>query len=115
MASVNIAGTVTGKSGEPPVTIKEFSSGTKSATFSVLDKQYVYAKQGEERYGQFYRVEVVGKTAEIAAERLNRGDRIAVNGQLVQREYNGKVFLDVKNSNITFLESSKESKTESLF
>jgi single-stranded DNA-binding protein len=104
MASISVAGTVVGKAGESPVTIREFSSGSKVAVFSVVDKQYVYAKPGEERKGQFYQIEVIGKAGEIAAERLNRGDRIAVNGQLVQREYNGKTYLDVKNGNVTFLE-----------
>ena len=103
MAAISIAGTVTGKQGEPPVQIREFGNGGKVASFSVIDKEYFYVKQGDERYGQFYRCEVSGKAAEIVEDRLKRGDTVAVRGQLVQREYNDKVYLDVKNASVTFL------------
>lgn len=108
MASISLAGTVTGKQGEPPVTVKTFDSGDQVATFSVVDREYVYTKKGEESFGQFYRVEVRGKAAEIVAERLQRGDKVAVHGQLVQREYNGKVYLDVKGARITYLEARRD-------
>lgn len=109
MATLSIAGTVTAKNGEEAVTIKEFDSGDKVATFSVADRQYVYTKRGEESKGQFYRVEVRGKAAEIAADRLQRGDKVAGTGQLVQREYNGKTYLDVKNFQVTYLEARRDS------
>lgn len=102
MAAISITGTVTARKGEEPVTIKTFPNGDKVASFSVMDWQYVYTKQGEERQGQFYRCEVRGKAAEIASERLKRGDVVGVHGQLVQRLYNDKLFLDVKNSSITY-------------
>lgn len=105
MASINLAGTVTAKEGTEAVTLKEFSGGDKVATFSMVDRQYVYAKQGEEAMGQFYRCEVRGKAAEIAADRLQRGHKIAVSGQLVQRMYNEKVYMDVKNAQLTYLET----------
>jgi single-stranded DNA-binding protein len=108
MASISLAGTVTGKQGEAPVSVKTFDSGDSVATFSVVDREYVYAKKGEESLGQFYRVEVRGKAAQIAADRLQRGDKVAVHGQLVQREYNGKIYLDVKGSRITYLSSRKD-------
>ena len=109
MATISLAGTITGREGEPAVTIKQFDSGDKVASFSVADRQYVYAKKGEEAKGQFYRCEVRGKAAEIAEDRLERGDKVAVTGQLVQRDYNDKVYLDVKNAQITYLEPRKES------
>jgi single stranded DNA-binding protein len=112
MATIAIAGTVTGRSGESPVTVKTFDSGDTVASFSVADRAYVYAKPGEDRQGQFYRCEVRGKQAEIAAERIKRGDKISVAGQLVQRTYQDKLYLDVKNSQITYLESRRDADEE---
>lgn len=108
MATIAIAGTVTGKPGESPVTLKTFDNGDTVASFSVADRAYVYAKPGEDRQGQFYRCEVRGKAAEIAAERISRGDKVGVSGQLVQRTYNEKLYLDVKNASITFLETRNQ-------
>ena len=104
MASISLAGTVTGKQGEPAVSIREFGNGGKIAKFSVVDKEYFYSKD-EEKKGQFYACEVSGKQAEILVDRLERGDKVAVHGQLVQRDYNGKTYLDVKNARVTLLES----------
>ena len=108
MAAISLAGSVTGKQGESAVAIREFGNGGKVATFSVVDKEYFYVKQGEERPGQFYRCEVSGKQADIVADRLERGDTVAVRGQLVQREYNGKTYLDVKQASVTFLTRKEE-------
>jgi single-stranded DNA-binding protein len=115
MASISLAGLVTCKQGESPVTVKVFDSGDSVATFSVVDREYVYAKKGEEAPGQFYRVEVRGKAAQIAAERLQRGDKIGVHGQLVQREYNGKTYLDVKGARLTYLEARRAAEEEAPF
>jgi single-stranded DNA-binding protein len=109
MATISIAGTVTGKPDQTPVTLKTFPSKNGGspdviATFSVADRAYFYVKAGEERQGQFYNCEVRGKTAEICAERIKRGDKIAVSGQLVQRTYQERLFLDIKNASITFLD-----------
>ena len=103
MASISLAGTVTGKQGEPAVQIREFGNGGKIAKFSVADKEYFYSKD-EDKKGQFYSCEVSGKQAEIVADRLERGDKVAVAGQLVQRDYNDRTYLDVKNARVTFLE-----------
>ena len=108
MASISLAGTVTGKQGESPVQIRQFDSGDSVASFSVADREYVYSKPGEESKGQFYKVEVRGKAAQIVADRLQRGDKVAVHGQLVQRDYNEKTYLDVKNARVTFLEARKD-------
>lgn len=104
MASISIAGPVVCKEGTPPVNVKTFDSGDKIATFTVMDRAYVYTKPGEDRTGQFYTCQLRGKQAEIAEERLQRGDKVAVTGQLVQREYQGKVYLDIRNANPTYLE-----------
>lgn len=108
MASISVSGTVTCKQGSDPVSIKTFQNDNKLGSFSVLDKEYFYVKEGEERFGQFYNVEVNGKAAEIAQDRLQRGDRIAVHGQLVQREYQGKVYLTIKNARVTYLEARRD-------
>ena len=114
MATISIAGPVTGKQGEAPVTVKQFDSGDSVATFSVADREYVYSKPGEEAKGQFYRVEVRGKSAQVAADRLQRGDKVGVTGQLVQREYQGKIYLDVKNARLTYLEARRDTGGDAL-
>lgn len=107
MASISLGGKVTGKQGEAAVTVREFGNGGKIAKFSVVDSEYFYSKDDEKK-GQFYSVEVTGKAADIVADRLERGDRVAVHGQLVQRDYNDRTYLDVKNARVTFLEGRKD-------
>lgn len=104
MASCSVAGKVICKEGEPPVTIREFGNGGKIAKFSVVDSQYFYVKEGDDRKGQFYNVEVSGKIVDIVADRLKRGDRIKVDGQLVLRDYNDRTYCDIKNGDVTFME-----------
>ena len=94
--------------GTEAVTIREFGNGGKIAKFSVVDSEYFYVKEGDDRKGQFYSVEVSGKQADIVADRLQRGDRLAVRGQLVQREYSDKLYLDIKNASVTFLEDRRD-------
>lgn len=107
MASISLGGKVTGKQGEPAVTVREFGNGGKIAKFSMVDSEYFYSKDDDKK-GQFYSVEVTGKGADIVADRLERGDRVAVHGQLVQRDYNDRTYLDVKNARVTFLEGRKD-------
>jgi single stranded DNA-binding protein len=108
MASISIVGKVVCKEGTAPVSLKTFDNGNSVATFSVVDNEYVYSREGEERFGQFYSVQVNGKAAQIANDRLQRGDRIGVHGQLVQRQYNDKVYLDVKNARVVTLEPRRD-------
>ena len=107
MASISLGGKVTGKQGGPAVTVREFGNGGKIAKFSMVDNEYFYSKDDDKK-GQFYSVEVTGKGADIVADRLERGDRVAVHGQLVQRDYNDHTYLDVKNARVTFLEGRKD-------
>lgn len=107
MAAISIAGKVVCKEGTPAVTVREFGNGGKIAKFSVVDNEYFYSKD-EDRKGQFYSVEVSGKQADFISDRLQRGDRVALRGQLVQREYNDRLYLDVKNASVTFMEDRKE-------
>ena len=107
MAAITTAGKVTGKQGEPAVTVREFGNGGKIAKFSMVDQEYFYSKD-DDKLGQFYSCEVTGKQADIVADRLERGDRVCVRGQLVQRKYNDKVYLDVKNASVTFMEARRD-------
>ena len=107
MASISLGGKVTGKQGEPAVTVREFGNGGKIAKFSMVDSEYFYSKD-DDKLGQFYSVEVTGKGAEIVADRLERGDRVTVHGQLVQRKYQEKIYLDVKGARVTYLEGRKD-------
>lgn len=109
MASISIVGKVVCKEGAAPVSIKEFDNGNKIANFSVVDAEYFYVKEGEDRPGQFYSVEVNGKAAEIFADRLQRGDRVGVHGQLVQRVYQDKTYLTVKNARVVPQEPRRDS------
>ena len=115
MAAISLGGKVTCKQGDEAVTVREFGNGGKIAKFSVVDNEYFYVKEGDERKGQFYSVEVSGKHADIVADRLSRGDQVTVHGQLVQRDYNDKTYLDVKNARVTFQSPRPESGGESAF
>ena len=109
MAAITTAGKVTAKEGTEAVTVREFGNGGKIAKFNMVDSEYFYVKEGDDRKGQFYTVEVNGKAADIVVDRLRRGDRLAVRGQLVQREYNEKLYLDIKSASVTFLEDRRDS------
>lgn len=103
MAKVSLAGTVcAGKQGGNAVSIRTVDKGLTFANFSLRDAEYVPSKGSEESRGQFYQVEVVGKAAEIAADRLEKGSFVAVTGQLVQRDYKDKTYYEVKNATITY-------------
>ena len=108
MAAITTAGKVTCKEGTEAVQIREFGNGGKVAKFNMVDQEYFYVKQGEDRPGQFYTCEVNGKQADIVADRLQRGDRVCVRGQLVQRVYNDKTYLDIKNASVTFMEDRRD-------
>jgi single-stranded DNA-binding protein len=108
MASISVVGKVVCKEGTPAVALKTFGNDGKIANFSVVDNEYFYVKEGEERFGQFYSVEVNGKAAEIFAERLQRGDRVGVHGQLVQRQYQDKVYLTIKNARVVAQEPRRD-------
>ena len=107
MAQATLSGTVVCQQGKPAVTLKELGNNYKIAEFSMRDTEYFYYK-GEDKPGQFYKVQVTGKQAEFAVDRLERGDFVSVTGQLVQREYNGRTYLDVKDARYNQPYKSKE-------
>jgi single-stranded DNA-binding protein len=115
MAQVNISGTVVCKEGEPAVTLKKLGESYTIAEFSVRDTEYFYYK-GDDKPGQFYKVQVGGKAAEFLPDRLERGDFVSVTGQLVQRVYNDKTYLDVKDARVNQpYKERKEAGGDSLF
>tara|TARA_B100001173_G_scaffold271711_1_gene249831 strand:- start:3775 stop:4107 length:333 start_codon:yes stop_codon:yes gene_type:complete len=99
MAQATLSGTVVCKEGTAAVTLKSLSESYTIAEFSVRDTEYFYYK-GDDKPGQFYRVQVGGKQAEIIADRLERGDFVSVTGQLVQNVYNDKTYLNVKDARV---------------
>ena len=101
MAQINISGTVVCKEGEAPVTLKTLGESYQIAEVSVRDTEYFYFKgDKEDKPAQFYKVQVGGRSAEYIAEKLERGDFVSVTGQLVQRVYNDKIYLDVKDARV---------------
>lgn len=112
MATISLIGKVVGKASDPAVAVREIktNNGTmKVASFSINDRDYCYFKNKEENPGQFYRVEITGVQADIAAERLSHGSWVAVSGQPVWRQYNGQKYLDVKNAKFTLAEDRQAS------
>jgi len=99
MAQVTLSGTVVCKQGEEPVTLKTLGNDYTIAEFSVRDTEYFYYK-GDDKPGQFYKVQVSGKQAEYLPGQLERGDFVSVTGQLVQRTYNDRTYLDVKDARL---------------
>ena len=63
MAQVNLSGTVVCKQGDPAVTLKTLGNDYTIAEFSIRDTEYFYYK-GDDKPGQFYKVQVGGKAAE---------------------------------------------------
>ena len=99
MAQVNLSGTVVCKEGTPAVTLKTLGESYTIAEFSVRDTEYFYHK-GDDKPGQFYRVQVGGKAAEFLPDRLERGDFVSVTGQLVQNVVGDKIYLNVKDARV---------------
>jgi len=109
MAHISIAGKVI-KQPE----LRFFDSGKQTLTLSVVDREYVKPKKGEEMApGQFYDVEVWGTYAEICADRLVKGSRIACSGKAEWQEYVNKSgekrrVLKITNPSVTFLDTKEE-------
>lgn len=114
MASGIITGRVTGKAGQPAVTVREYN-GFKVANFSIRDDEPAYFKNKDDNPGQFWNVEVVGKYAERAAEQIERGTQVCVNGQLVWYQYNGERRVSLKNGKYHLLEWKTEEKSSDAF
>lgn len=108
MATGVISGIVTCREGDKPVTLKTIGDNYTVATFSMVDKEYFYSPDPDNKKGQFYQIEVTGKAAEIAADRIQRGDVLSARGQLVQSEWQGKTYLNLKNATVTYLTNRQQ-------
>ena len=111
MAQFNLSGTGVCKEGTPAVTLKTLGESYTIAEFSVRDTEYFYYK-GDDKPGQFYRVQVGGKQAEYVSNSLNRGDFVCVTGQLVQNVFNDKTYLNVKDARVNQPYKEKKEKLE---
>ena len=99
MATFSGSGTVVCKEGEPAVTKKTLGADFTVYEFTLLDTEYYGGKKREDQ-GQFYKVQVTGKQGEFLEADLERRDFVSVTGQLVQREYNGRIYLDIKGARV---------------
>jgi single-strand DNA-binding protein len=109
MASIQVAGTVCAKEGAVAVNVREFEGGNRIASFSLVDREYTYVPKNQERRSLFVDVELRAPAAiDIAVDRLSKGSRVSVAGQLYTREYNGKTYLTVKDARVTYLDQRPE-------
>ena len=71
--------------------VKNTESGKKLAQFSIAtNESYRNAKGEKITETQWHRVVAWGKLAEIAEKYLDKGKEVAIEGKLVNRNYNGK-------------------------
>lgn len=99
MATITASGTVIGRDGEPVVQKKVLGNDFTIYEFSIVDTEYYGGKKKDDK-GQFYKVQVTGKSGEYLEESLEKRDFVSVTGQLVQREYNDRLYLDIKNARV---------------
>lgn len=96
-----------GRVGNDP-DVKQLSNGDDVASFPIA----VDAGYGEKKVTTWFRVSLFGKKTGIVPY-INKGDRIAVTGEIVNREYTGKdgnkqYSLEINNANITLLAPKKD-------
>lgn len=96
--------------------LKTTSGGISVTSFSIaVDRNYV--KQGEERKADFFDVVAWRSTAEFIARYFNKGDMIAVEGQLQTRTYEAndgstRKVVEVNIDNASFTGSKKSEVNE---
>lgn len=79
-----------GRLGMDPKTF-EFDSGKMKTTFSLATSDYYKDEKGERvQETQWHNIIAWGKTAKIAADYLNKGKEIALEGKLTNRSYEDK-------------------------
>ena len=89
------------------------TSGNEMVRISVAVNSY---EKGEKKT-EYFTVPLFGKTAANALQYLDKGSKVAVNGDLVIRSYvskagDKKLSLEISNASVEYL-SSKSEKTES--
>ena len=69
----------------------EFESGKMKTTFSLATSDYYKDQKGERvQETQWHNIVAWGKTAKVAADYLNKGKEIALEGKLTNRSYEDK-------------------------
>lgn len=87
--------------------VKQLSNGDNVASFPVaVDSGY-----GDKKVSTWFRVGLYGKKSAVA-QYINKGDKIAVTGEIVNREYTAKDgskqhSLEITNANITLIGSKQ--------
>ena len=72
-----------------PLELKKTQSGKSVTQFSIaVDRKY--QKQGEERITDFFNLVAWGSTAEFITKWFDKGDMIAVTGEIQSRNYEDK-------------------------
>ena len=72
-----------------PLELKKTQSGKSVVQFSIaVDRKY--QKQGEERITDFFNLVAWGSTAEFITKWFDKGDMIAVTGEIRSRNYEDK-------------------------
>ncbi|MDX2359324.1 MAG: single-stranded DNA-binding protein [Crocinitomicaceae bacterium] len=79
-----------GRLGAEPEVVT-FDSGRKLARFTLATNEGYKNKEGEwQENTQWHNITVWGKTAELAAQMLNKGQEIVLEGKLVNKSYETK-------------------------
>jgi len=102
MQLLTIAGTV-GKDAE----LRSAGSGDKVLNFSVVVDNGKDAN-GNKRDGSWFECSLWGKRAEGLAPYIKKGSKLVLSGRPTGREHNGKVYLGVNVSELTFMGGKSE-------
>ncbi|TVR89881.1 MAG: single-stranded DNA-binding protein [Saprospirales bacterium] len=71
--------------------VKVFDNGNTLCRLSVAVNEYFKDREGNnQKRTNWMRVAAWGKTAEQMVSILSRGSRVAINGKLINRQYDGK-------------------------
>lgn len=94
------------------VEVKDFN-GRNVANFRVASQNKQKNKDSNEYGTNFYNVACWGATADVASRFLHKGNRVAVSGDLVLREYVGTdgvkhMTADINNADISLVETKSE-------
>jgi single-strand DNA-binding protein len=73
------------------ITLATFDKGSKKASITIAVNEYYTNNKGEKvKQTEWHNLVAWGKTAEIMAETLTKGNEIAVQGKLSNRSYEDK-------------------------
>lgn len=71
--------------------ITTFDSGSKKLTFPIATNEYFTNNKGEKvKQTEWHSIVAWGKTAELMAETLHKGQEVAIQGKLTNRSYTDK-------------------------